>query len=92
MTGTTLALDGSIWAAVITLAGSIIGGALIMAWRLGTLATKVDEHGKDLVDVTHTQERMMTRLEVLERQMMEQGRILGGRRRTDPKWPGESTP
>ena len=75
-----LAVDGSVWAAVITLSGSIVGGALIMAWRLGTLSTKVEETSNDMRGV-------LRRLENVERQMLENGRIMGGRRRTDPKWP-----
>lgn len=35
-------VDPGLVAAVITLGGSIVGGALIMAWRLGALSTRVD--------------------------------------------------
>lgn len=74
------AVDSSVWAAVIPVCASIIGGAFVMAWRLGTLSTKVEEQSSDMRDV-------LRRLERVERQMLESGRVLGGRRRTDPKWP-----
>lgn len=35
-------VDPAVWAALIGLGGSIIGGAILMAWRLGGLSTKVD--------------------------------------------------
>lgn len=34
-------VDASVWVAVISLGVSIIGGAIIMAWRLGGLNTSV---------------------------------------------------
>lgn len=87
-----LAADyGSIWAAIIPVCASIIGGAFVMAWRLGSLNRTVQEHGEDMRDMTNKLEKVTNRLELVERQMMEQGRIMGGRRRTDPHWPTAET-
>lgn len=46
-------VDPSAWAAFIGVGVSIIGGALIMAWRLGALSTKVENLGGQLDDNTH---------------------------------------
>lgn len=42
---------GTIWAIVVPVCVSIIGGGLAMAWRLGGLSTKVEELAEDVRDL-----------------------------------------
>jgi len=52
-------VDAGVWVAVISLGATIIGGAIVMAWRLGGLDTSVKGLGRQM-------EQNTGRLDVIE--------------------------